>query len=72
MSPIERYSPDVEDLCVAMFLEGARMLGVSSDSPMSLEAQARILEAAASLGEKLAMLLQMQSHESGAEPEIGN
>jgi hypothetical protein len=72
MSPTERYSPDIEDLCVAMFLEGARMLGVSSNAPMSLEAQARILEAAASLGEKLAILLQLQSHESGFEPEIGN
>jgi hypothetical protein len=65
--------PNVDDLCVAMFLEGARVLGIKSDAPMSLDAQARILEAAASLGERLAMLLEMQGgDEAEREPELGN
>ena len=72
MSPGACHVPNVEDLCVAMFLEGARVLGITSDAPISLEAQARILEAAASLGEKLAFLLEMQSGESAFEPELGN
>jgi hypothetical protein len=68
----EGYSPNIDDLCVAMFLEGARVLGITSDAPMSLDAQAKILEAAASLGEKLAALLEMQGDESGVEAELGN
>ena len=64
--------PNVDDLCVAMFLEGARLLGVNADAPMSLDAQAKILEAAASLGERLAALLEMQGNESASAPELGN
>ena len=65
-------SPNIDDLCVAMFLEGARVLGINSDAPMSLDAQAKILEAAASLGEKLAALLEMQGDDAEFEPELGN
>lgn len=65
-------SPNIDDLCVAMFLEGARVLGINSDAPMSLDAQAKILEAAASLGEKLAALLEMQGDDATFEPELGN
>jgi hypothetical protein len=65
--------PNVDDLCVAMFLEGARLLGIKDNAPMSLDAQARILEAAASLGERLAVLLEMQGgDESERELELGN
>jgi len=65
-------STNIDDLCVAMFLEGARVLGINSDAPMSLDAQAKILEAAASLGEKLAALLEMQGDDVEFEPELGN
>lgn len=72
MSAAGCHLPNVDDLCVAMFLEGARVLGITSDAPISLDAQARILEAAATLGEKLAFLLEMQSDEFEFEPELGN
>jgi len=60
MSCAEGQSPNVEDLCVAMFIEGARVLGVSFNAPMSLDAQEKILQAAHSLREKLALLLEFQ------------
>lgn len=66
------HPPDLDDLCVGMFLEGARLLGIRADGPMSLDAQARILEAAASLGERLALLLEIQGDQSQLEPELGN
>jgi hypothetical protein len=66
------HPPNLDDLCVGMFLEGARLLGVPSDTPMPLDAQARILEAAASLGERLALLLEIQGDQAGFEPELGN
>jgi hypothetical protein len=73
MSDAYGQLPNVDDLCVAMFLEGARLLGIKDDAPMSLDAQAKILEAAASLGERLAVLLEIQGdHESAREPELGN
>jgi hypothetical protein len=66
------YPPNLDDLCVGMFLEGARLLGIKGDAPMSLDAQAKILEAVASLGERLAVLLEIQGDQSGFEPELGN
>jgi hypothetical protein len=65
------HSPGVEDLCQAMFIEGARVLGFDFDLPISLEAQAKILQAVNSLCEKLAVLLEM-SDELTHELEIGN
>jgi hypothetical protein len=62
MSCAEGQSPNVEDLCVAMFIEGARVLGVNFNAPMSLDAQEKILQAAHSLREKLALLLEFQSY----------
>jgi hypothetical protein len=70
-SGADSYSPDLEDLCVAMFLEGARILGISLDAPISLDAQAKILQAANSLGEKLAILLEFQNA-FGSASELGN
>jgi hypothetical protein len=61
MSSAEGRSANVEDLCVAMFLEGARMLGAKLNAPISLDDQAKILRAANALGEKLAFLLAFQS-----------
>jgi hypothetical protein len=66
MSSAEGPSPNVEDLCVAMFLEGARVLGAKLHAPISLDDQAKILQAAHALGEKLALLLEFQC---AAEPE---
>ncbi|HUN57396.1 MAG TPA: hypothetical protein VMU41_04730 [Candidatus Binataceae bacterium] len=66
ISSAEANSPNVEDLCVAMFLEGARVLGAKLNSPISLDDQAKILQAAHALGEKLAFLLEFQC---AAEPE---
>ena len=66
MSSAERYSTSVEDLCVAMFLEGARVLGAKMNAPISLDDQAKILEAVNALGERLAFLLEFQC---AAEPE---
>jgi len=68
----EGLSPNVEDLCVAMFIEGARLLGIAFDGPMSLDAQEKILEAANSLSEKLAILMDIQTGERELEPELGN
>jgi hypothetical protein len=53
----EGRSPDVEDLCEAMFIEGARILGYAFDAPIPIEAQELIQQAAASLAEKLAILV---------------
>jgi hypothetical protein len=67
----EGDSPDVEDLCEAMFIEGARVLGIAFDAPLSLEAQKKILQAACSLGERLAVLLEVGGEIERAS-ELGN
>lgn len=66
MSSAEADSTNVDDLCVAMFLEGARVLGAKLNAPISFDDQAKILQAANALGEKLAFLLEFQC---AAEPE---
>jgi hypothetical protein len=61
MTCAEGQSPNIEDLCVAMFIEGARVLGIDFHAPMALDAQEKILQAAAhALREKLALLLEFQ------------
>jgi hypothetical protein len=67
----EGHSPNVEDLCEAMLIEGARVLGFAFDAPLSLEAQEKILQAAYSLGERLAILLEIGS-EIECASELGN
>jgi hypothetical protein len=59
VSCAEGHSPSVEDLCEAMLIEGARVLGIAFDAPLSLEAQQKILWAAYSLSERLALLLEI-------------
>jgi hypothetical protein len=71
VSCAEGHSPDVEDLCQAMFIEGARVLGFNFDEPISQEAQEKILHAANFLGERLAILLEI-SGEITHELELGN
>jgi hypothetical protein len=61
VSCAEGHSPNVEDLCEAMFIEGARILGVAFGAPLSLEAQEKILRAAYSLSERLAILMEIGS-----------
>jgi hypothetical protein len=63
----EDHSPDIEDLCEAMFIEGARVLGFTLDAPISPDAREKILRAANSLGEKLMILLAILA---AAEPEL--
>ncbi|GEM_PF-5322862 len=60
VSETERQQPNARDLCRAMFVEGARVLGFSLEARISLKAQEQILEAAQILADELATLLQMQ------------
>jgi hypothetical protein len=65
-------APGVEDLCDAMFLEGARFLGFAfAEQPMPLEAQEKIQQAANALSEKLMLLTKMQKAVQ-CETELGN
>ncbi|HUA34846.1 MAG TPA: hypothetical protein VMA09_14655 [Candidatus Binataceae bacterium] len=71
VSCAEGRSPDLEDLCEAMFIEGARVLGYAYDAPIPLESQDKILQAASMLAEKLAVLVAIKG-EIDNETEIGN
>jgi hypothetical protein len=71
VSPDEDPSPDIADLCEAMFIEGARVLGFTLEAPISSDAQQKILRAANFLGEKLAILLAILA-EAEPEFEFGN
>lgn len=51
------YLQSAGDLCKAMFIEGARVLGFSLDAPIPREAQERILLAAGLIANGLAALL---------------
>jgi hypothetical protein len=66
----ENNSPSVADLCKAMFLEGARVLGFPENARLPLEAQEEIMEAAGIMAEKLALLMDLQRE--GPEPEMVN
>ena len=71
VSCAEGHSPDIEDLCEAMFIEGARVLGFAFDAPIPVEQQEKILQAANSLVEKLTVLIAING-EIGTESQIGN
>jgi hypothetical protein len=66
----EENTPSVQDLCKAMFLEGARLLGFPESARLPLEAQEEIMEAAGIMAEKLALLLDMQRE--AREPQLVN
>ena len=53
----ESYLHSAGDLCKAMFIEGARVLGFSLNAPIPREAQERILLAAGLIANGLAALL---------------
>jgi hypothetical protein len=72
VSYVDDGAPNVEDLCEAMFLEGARLLGFAlGEQPISLEAQEMIQQAANFLSEKLLFLVKMQKAVQ-CESELGN
>jgi hypothetical protein len=54
-----------------MLIEGARALGFAFGANISLEAQEKIAQAAYSLGERLAILLQI-GNEVNCEAELAN
>jgi hypothetical protein len=67
VSCAEGHSPDLEDLCEAMFLEGARVLGFAFNQRIPIEAQEKIQQAASSLAEKLSILLEFPGIERRSE-----
>jgi hypothetical protein len=67
----EGHSPNLEDLVEAMFIEGARVLGFEFNAPISVDAQEKIVQAANSLSEKLAILLEL-TNDIEREPLLGN
>jgi hypothetical protein len=71
LTSAEDNSSNVAEVCRAMFIEGARVLGFTFDTPLPLDAQAQILEAASSMVEGLGILLKIQSSME-REPELGN
>ena len=55
------------DLCQAMFLEGARVLGFSGETPMPREVQRQLLLAAGLIADGLGILLEQ---DDDAEREL--
>jgi len=53
----ESYLDNTGDLCKAMFIEGARVLGFSLEAPIPRDAQEKILLAAGLIANGLAALL---------------
>jgi hypothetical protein len=68
---IEGTSPDPGYLCDAMFIAGARALGLGLNEEISPEAQEKIIEAAAVLVERLREILKMTTSPE-EERELGN
>ena len=68
---IKGTSPDPAYLCDAMFMAGARGLGLSLDEEVPPEALEKIIEAAAMLVERLRHILKMTTS-GGEELEIRN
>jgi len=63
---------NIEDVCEAMYYRGARILGISFDQPISLEAPTeKLCRRASSLSEKLAVLLEITG-ETECGLEVGN
>ena len=68
---VPERAPTVEDLCHAMFIEGARLLGFARTNQIPIEAQEKILIAAGHIVEGLTNLLGVQSN-AECETELGN
>ncbi len=56
----KHYPPEVHEVCRAMFIEGARVMGFPLNAPLPLNAQQTILEAAQILAQKLALMMEIQ------------
>lgn len=75
-------SPDLADLCEVMLFAGARCLGFEATDEMSIEAQEKIMTAAATLAQGMVHYLTTQigiarvreliEAPSQREPELGN
>jgi hypothetical protein len=75
-------SPDLADLCEVMLFAGARSLGFETTDEMTIEAQERIMTAAATLAQGMvhylttqvgiARVREMIEAPGRKEPELGN
>lgn len=78
----ENGSPDLADLCEVMLFAGARCLGFEATDEMTIEAQEKIMTAAATLAQGMVHYLTTQigiarvreliEAPSRREPELGN
>jgi hypothetical protein len=68
----ESASPNVGDLSAAMFIAGARALGLQPNEVIAPEAQEKIIMAATVLVEGLREVLKMTAAGRHDEPELGN
>jgi hypothetical protein len=78
----EQGSPELADLCEEMLFAGARRLGFSVTDEMTIEAQERIMTAAATLAQGMVHYLTVQigiarvreliEAPEQREPELGN
>jgi hypothetical protein len=67
----EGRSPDLGDLCEAMFIEGSRTLGFDFTDEIPPAAQRQIMKAAARLAERLGNMISIQAS-AGNSSEFGN
>ena len=67
----EGRSPDLGDLCEAMFIEGSRTLGFDFTDEIPLAAQGQIMKAAAQLAERVGNMISIQAS-AGNSSEFGN
>jgi|SRR5580658_4707681 hypothetical protein len=65
------HSPDVADLCEAMFVEASRVLGFGLTDEIPPAAFAQIIGAAQELAERLGNLMRIQAA-AGTPQELGN
>jgi len=67
----EDRSPDLGDLCEAMFIEGSRTLGFDFTDEIPPAAQGKIMKAAARPAERLGNMISIQAS-AGNSAEFGD
>ncbi len=67
----EDRSPDLGDLCEAMFIEGSHTLGFDFTDEIPPAAQGQIMKAATQLAERLGNMISIQAS-AGNSSEFGN
>ncbi len=82
LSAADGDSPDVADICEVMLFAGARRLGFMVTDEMTVEAQEKIMAAAASLAQGMLHVLinqvgvarvrELMEFPGRSEPELGN